>query len=58
MFDLGVRRPGAALAFAGLAQLNIEKHSTMIGQMGQSGQSAARPAHSKELTLRLNQTFL
>jgi hypothetical protein len=30
----------------------------MTGQMGQSNQSAARPADSKELTLPLDQTFL
>jgi hypothetical protein len=36
----------------------IEKHSTMMGQLGQSDQSAARPAHSKELTLPLDQRFL
>jgi hypothetical protein len=35
-----------------------EKHSTMTGLMGQSEQSAARPAHSKELTLPLDQSFL
>jgi putative FmdB family regulatory protein len=36
----------------------IEKHSTMTGQLGELGQSAARPAHSKELTLSFIQTFL
>jgi hypothetical protein len=56
-FDLGVRRPGGALAGAGFAHLNIEKHSTIMGQIAQWGQSAARPAHSKELTFHLNQTF-
>ena len=29
------------------------KHSTMAGQIGQSDQSAAKPAHSQELTLPL-----
>jgi len=35
----------------------FEKYSTMTDQTGQSDQSAARPAHSKELTLSLNQRF-
>jgi len=30
----------------------------MTIQMGQADQSAARPAHSKELTLSLDQKFL
>jgi polyisoprenoid-binding protein YceI len=34
------------------------KHSTIAGQIGESGQSAAGPAHSKELALPLDQRFL
>jgi hypothetical protein len=54
---LGVRRPGAALACARLARLYRDKFN-QTGPIGQSDQSAARPAHSKELSLSLVQGFL